>query len=172
MWRRLRGHPVAVRRGLLGKLLRGLLWAVLRLLVSLRSIVRMIVLSRQRRCLRRLLHWAVLRAILRWTVWRTMLRVRLILPLRTWVSGLWTRALGSWNLRTYIRAGILGVIPSWRALVRALWWAIIDGGMWVRSRRVKIPPATLTAASTSATATAPWRALVLRLLHISVLRIL
>jgi hypothetical protein len=101
-----------------------------------------------------------------------MLRVRLILPLRTWVSGLWTRALGSWNLRTYIRAGILGVIPSWRALGRALWWAIIDGGMWVRSRRVKITTATLTAASTSATATAPWRALVLRLLHISVLRIL
>jgi hypothetical protein len=100
------------------------------------------------------------RTVMRRTVLRTVLRMRLALPLGTWIAALRGRrtSLRARSLRTYVWTWILRVVASRRALGRS----IIAYCVWVRARRVVIP----SSASTSATAS---RTLMLR---IPVLRIL
>lgn len=103
--RLLGGHTVSVGRRvlleLLGRLLRAVLGRrrlLLLLLVRLGSVVRVVVLRRQRSGLGRRLHRTVLR---RAVVWRAVLRMRLSLPLRTRVASLRDRrtSLRAWDLR-------------------------------------------------------------------------
>jgi hypothetical protein len=110
--------------------------------------------------LRRLLHRAAV--LLRRAALRRTVGMRLGLPLRAGVA-----ALRAGGLRAYIGPWILGVVARGRALGRAT----VPGGVLVGRRRVKVA-AAVTAPSATSSATTSWRALVLRLLRISVLRIL
>lgn len=85
-------------------------------------------------------------------------------PLRAGVA-----ALRAGSVRAYIGPWVLRIVARGRALGRALRRATVPGRMLIRGRRVKV--AAAVTASTSASATS-WRALVLGLLRISVLRIL
>jgi hypothetical protein len=159
--RLLGGHTVSVGRRvlleLLGRLLRAvlgrrLLLLLLLLLIRLRSVVRVVVLRRQRSGLGRRLHRTVLR--------RAVLRMRLSLPLGTRVTSLRNRrtSLRAWDLRAEVRARILRVVSSRRALRRS----VITSWVWIGSRRVR------TTASASTRTTTARRPLMLR---ISVLRV-